>query len=254
MAMSAPRVGLIVVSIGATVVAGAANIEPDSAFSNLYAWAKFLHLPETYAKVLAAPTVDDWLTVIAVFIAGLAIGRLLPRRLWAQRAKDGRSLRDGVEFYPDRHVLETERPLAATLSGVRNLQAVLVAGSNLFNRLPSATRLNRLILPHPDAPGVKRFEQDQPGMAVAQVIREVTRAAKRQGVQVRWYPNWIGYSILLADISEADGFVHFETVLPFAERTDRPSVTIRRRAYPSVIQSFGKLFDKMWEVSDEAEV
>lgn len=162
-----------------------------------------------------------------------------------------------IKFFPDRDALDKYRDFNGALGKCEAIDAVFVTARKLIaNDYSNTQKIKRVILPDPDGESFIQFAKslkDYPNLA--NYVKAATAELKEKyGIEVRWFPNMIGYSMLIADASKATGWVHAEMVMPFSKANRRPSVTIYKRGYENTVTTFAKIFEDMWNASNQPGV
>lgn len=196
----------------------------------------------------------DWIADQLLEWAGIKYIGWLCR--WILRWKVGLVMAGGITFYPERRILDKARDIAKVLRGVDTAYAFSVRGDKLVNGVANSERhIKKLLLPDPNASSLKNLElsTNREG-AFSESIRAVSSAAGNKGIPVRWYPEFIGYSLLIVEPHSDSGWLSVEWVLPYStEHADRPSITISKKKQPKAFQHFLQTFEKMWDAAKSAD-
>jgi hypothetical protein len=107
--------------------------------------------------------------------------------------------------------------------------------------------IKRLLLPNPDDPAVQHAFETSEIRDSIKLIREATGSAKKRGVKVKWYDNFLHHSIILADIDKPSGWIHVESVIPYSKATKRPSWTLYKRRSEETVMEIKRIFDEIWD-------
>jgi hypothetical protein len=219
------------------------------------------------APIRQAPR--GWLVTLIVGIAGLW---LVMVKLFGPKLLEVAQLRrsppvasigakevgaDTVEFYPQRRrTTEYGQDLAeaSRVSVLWNTGAILLYGGGV---LPARfTAIKRLLLPHPDRKKNPAFvplveAADDEGdlvdriKGIADKIREVTRAAQKSDVEVKWWPGLTGNGLTIAD-----EWILVEQFMPFLKPDHRPSYRIEKSKHPDLYYRLCDAYDRMWHDSE----
>ena len=159
----------------------------------------------------------------------------------------------GIEFYPKRRILDKKSTLQENLNGVKTAYAFSVRGDKIINGLSHPERhFKKLLLPHPESRSLRNLQDttNRPGV-FSDSIRSVSHTAlNEKNIETRWYSEFVGYSLLIAEPYNDNGFVQIEWVLPYSiEHLDRPSVKIYKKQQPDAFEHFLTTFEAMWDKS-----
>lgn len=158
----------------------------------------------------------------------------------------------GLEFFPDRETLDRQRGYDKTLGSADNIDAIFATGRKVsVHDVPNIRRIKRVILPNPHSSSFIFYANslaDHPNLA-NYVISATKEFQDNLNIEVRWLPEMIHHSILIADSDKASGWVHVEIVLPYSKANTRPSFTLQKNHYEGAVNHFAKIFEKMWSNS-----
>jgi hypothetical protein len=57
--------------------------------------------------------------------------------------------------------------------------------------------------------------------------------------------------MILADVDQADGWLHIESMFPYAKADQRPSYTIYKKAHERTVQEAQRIVDEIWDHAEE---
>lgn len=169
---------------------------------------------------------------------------------WLQKKLEAKPVSArGLKFYQDRTVLERESTLFERYTKLNTIDVICIPGTSILNCITTGSnKVDRLILPNPNCDSLAYFDNSyEPKFQLKSFIETNTKRAKEHHVDIRWSPEFIGYSILIADKHEYDAWVHIEYVLPYSDPQKRPSITIFKKNHPGVFAHFLNAFDKIWD-------
>lgn len=180
---------------------------------------------------------------------------LLAKRASINRTSASLSAQDtGIEFFPTKTKLIQTRPLEDQLARAsdRGIDAIFVYGQTVLNLHKNIGRINRLLLPNPYSPSFGHYEKTvNHQMTIAEHLEKAADKYRQNGVQVRFYPHFICYSLMIADPLKETGWVHVEMVMPFSLNSERPSIGVTRKISPEFVEHYAKVFEKMWGEASE---
>lgn len=155
-----------------------------------------------------------------------------------------------IEVFSDRGELNQSRSLSEQLAKASHVHAFWTTGANAFDERKELHRIERLILPNPDGNYLERYRTSyQSATDLGNSIREVTKEAIKKGIPIRWYDDFIGYSLMIGDPGMDHGWAQIEMAFPCMPKGDHPSVTIAKAAYPKIIANLARMFDRLWDNS-----
>jgi hypothetical protein len=198
--------------------------------------------------MLNYPTTQEYL-----FIGGLLtilIGFVL--LIWPSviRISSKRRL-SGIEFFPNRNSLvRAHGTLGERLSSARNASAIFVTGQNYYDSENNTHVIKKLLLPNPTGNSFLFHMSVGPqNMLADTMIQRITEIAKRNGARVRWCDHFLFHSEILADVDQPKGWVHIESMFPYAKADQRPSYTIYKQSFEKTVQEAQRIFDEIWDKS-----
>ncbi len=168
----------------------------------------------------------------------------------------GITMAAGIEFYSSRVVLNKHRELADIVKNTKTgIFVFSVRGDSVINSVPTPENyIKKFLLPNPASDSFVNFEQSVKNSGLfASSVKSVTKKAQEKEIPVRWYPEFVGYSLLIGDRNEDNAWVHLEFVLPCTYHLDRPSLTIRKKQQPIAFEHFARAFDEMWDKGEEPD-
>lgn len=153
------------------------------------------------------------------------------------------------EFFSSRRELD-DVYLPLHEADIHHAWAAFLVGRKLSQSGRGYEKLERLILPDPEAQSIEDFEKSLPDqMPLIRDIRSATRTAISRGVEVRWCKHFTGYSWWVAEPRGNDGFVHVELVMPYSIQGQRPSIRIYRSTDERLVQQYVSLYENLWRAS-----
>lgn len=154
------------------------------------------------------------------------------------------------EFFRDRAELDKEYPFEKRINSVSEIYAFYTTGERFFQRRKDYNKLKQLILPNPDANSLEVFEASIPKRKdIISQNRKNTELAFDNDIQVKWYPEFTGFSFWFGDPHSGNGWVHIELVMPCAYPEERPSITIHKSKDEILFNRLWKAYEEMWEKS-----
>ena len=155
----------------------------------------------------------------------------------------------GLKFFPSRTILEEEQSLAKEFADVEEVLAILLTGRVITSKnISIVSKINRLILPHPNSDSVNHYGVNLPERPDTRAhIIEATRVAQSVGIDVRWYWELIQHSTLIADPYKSRGWAHIELAPPLSFTDKRPSITIYKKHYEQTILDIAENFENLWD-------
>lgn len=193
-------------------------------------------------------TVEGWWSILRITgLPWLASGLL---RIGGQRVKGS-----GFRFYFSRPALEQRnKKLGQLFTDTKWVDALWVKGEKFYDANENIHAVKRLILPNPDSNSLRLFANSVDQEALKEIIKAVTQKATKAGAQVRWCKEFYCTSINLVDTGRNNGWVHVEVVLPYSRPEDRPSFTIEKSRSPDCVLEFQRIFNEIWDKSDEQKL
>lgn len=156
----------------------------------------------------------------------------------------------GIQLFSDRGELNQARSLSEQLAKASHVYAFWTTGAKAFDEGKELHRIKRLILPNPDGNYLERYRTSyQSATDLGKSIREVTKEATNRGIPVRWYDDFIGYSLMIGDPDMNHGWAQIEMAFPCMPKGDHPSITIEKAAYPKIIANLALMLDRVWDSS-----
>lgn len=147
--------------------------------------------------------------------------------------------------------LEVAYPIHDQIRRARHVDGLWLSGRAVFQLDDTAIRgtVRRIILPTPDSPLLREMSRwtGIPYGAADLAIQESTDRAIRLDVEVRWLREFPGFTLLLADSGDENGYAHVEILLPFTQPGHRPIQRIERRDAQVIFERLVKMFDRLWE-------
>jgi hypothetical protein len=190
----------------------------------------------------AAAPMPWWVAGIGLLAIVLFIVRVIPVA--------ARVIRPPFEFFPDRTSLQRAHgSLADRLEKVETAWAIWVIGQKFYHAEENTDRVKRLLLPDPSGESFKYHIGTGPYADAVSMVNGITNLAKAKGAEVRWYRHFACHSIILADVTKRNGWVHIESVFPYSTTDQRPSYTIYRRSNRRAIAEMTRIFEGIWSES-----
>lgn len=156
----------------------------------------------------------------------------------------------GIQLFSDRGELNQARSLSEQLAKASHVNAFWTTGAKAFDEGKELHRIKRLILPNPDGDYLECYRASyESATDLGNSIRRVTKNAKSRGILVKWYDDFIGYSLMIGDADMNHGWVQIEMAFPCMPKGDHPSITIEKAAYPKIIANLALMFDRLWDSS-----
>ncbi len=152
----------------------------------------------------------------------------------------------GIQLFSDRGELNQARSLSEQLAKASHVHAFWTTGAKAFDEGKELHRIKRLILPNPDGDYLECYRASyESATDLGNSIRAVTKNAKSRGILVKWYDDFIGYSLMIGDADMNHGWVQIEMAFPCMPKGDHPSITIEKAAYPKIIANLALMFDRL---------
>jgi hypothetical protein len=157
----------------------------------------------------------------------------------------------GATFFSSRAALEQHRSFDDLIGSTEAVDAIYVTGRS-FIRNDSARfrRIRRLILPDPRSDSFRFYERSTGEPNLADSVMRATAVCRDDiRIEVRWCQELIQQSILIGDSDKRTGWVHVELAMPYSKANSRPSFTVTKRRFESVVNSYQEAFNRLWDVS-----
>jgi hypothetical protein len=159
-----------------------------------------------------------------------------------------------VSFFGTSAMRRKAGSLSDALRNGSTVKMLLVGGTGL---LPAqvAQKITVALLPDPDSPSLIHYAQTVRDPAAGIVndssglprkILESTKYLLESGIDVGWYPQFIGITLMIVDPGHTKGWVQSEIVLPFISQDDRTCTVVRNSASPGLTAIANATFDKMY--------
>ena len=158
----------------------------------------------------------------------------------------------GIEFWPQRQLLDKRSSINDVLKDASTVYAFSVLGVTLVSILKNPeTRIKKLLLPDPNSGSLKNLEVTTTNSGYKNQIENMTEVALSKGIETRIYKEFIGYSLLIVDPDEPNGWLRVEWVLPYSDHTERPNIKIQKNKQPKAFAHFLKTFNAMWDKAEK---
>jgi hypothetical protein len=164
----------------------------------------------------------------------------------------------GVDFFVNRNE-QHPRVLDDLLGTANEIDAIVVIGRLLHETdLKNIRRIRRVIFPNPESDSSVHYAHSVNEFGhFRRNIAEASTSLKNKGIQVRWYPHALNYSMLIGDGNTKKGWVQTEIVMPYSAPNRRPSWRVRRSKQENLVIAMCDVFEKVWDESippDEAVI
>jgi hypothetical protein len=154
------------------------------------------------------------------------------------------------EFYPNRNTMTMFRNLNEIIQEASEIKMILVGGSALIEKSINCKNIKKVILPHPYNKRLNSYAESVKDVyALKAKIESVTSNLASNGVDVRWYPEMLHHTIIIADIGLDSGWVQWESVLPYGPLDKRPCVVIHEPKYKNLIKIIDTIFEEILDAS-----
>jgi hypothetical protein len=171
---------------------------------------------------------------------------------WLRRRMLRSMMGFGATFFPSREALTKARDFEEFLGTAESIDAIYVVGRSFIrNHSNRFGRFRRVIFPDPTSKSFLFYEAGTGEPNLAEYVRRSTFACREIGIKVRWCPEIIQHSVLIADSDKRTGWVHVELVMPCSKANTRPSVTIKKSRFESLVESYQETFNRLWDLSVE---
>jgi hypothetical protein len=143
-------------------------------------------------------------------------------------------------------------PFSEIFKQGNDICAYFLSGQGVFSTdLRRFNQVRRLILPSPDGQYLAQLQTHSINeyLYAPDQIRITTKLGKERGIDIKWFDDFIGMSLLFCNPEETTGWVQIELSVPFTEREYKQSIKVDKSSHPEVFKVFYKAFQKMWDES-----
>jgi hypothetical protein len=187
------------------------------------------------------------LWVYGLYVIGGILISLLFRDLRSRRQSLAPSAEEkhSIEFFATANELEDRYPGSKTFKPGNKIYAYFLTGEGVFSpHSDRIERFGRLILPKPDCAyitllntlmpsGLNPYVNFQPQIMVTTAIAKKEEVRRQQQIGhsdplVKWFDDFIGFSLLFCNPDQDNGFVHITNVVPFLKSKWQPTFRLER--------------------------
>jgi hypothetical protein len=129
---------------------------------------------------------------------------------------------------------------------------IFLSGEGVFSAdLRRFNQVRRLILPSPDGQYLRQLQTHSINeyLYAPDQIKKTTKLGKERRVDIKWFEDFIGMSLLFCNPEEAAGWVQIELSVPFIEGAYKQSIKVDKSSHPEVFKVLYSAFQKMWDES-----
>jgi len=159
-------------------------------------------------------------------------------------------------YYEDRNALPS---WSQELNDVSEVWFAWHTGSvqgaaGVMNIINNQIKKTRLLVTHPDSKALNEVAKivGRSKDAMQQDIKELTNAAQKCGIEVKWFDGLIGNSVIIANPSSPNAWARVELIIPYAEPIARPSVSVSKDKGKASFQKILDGYKSLWSNSVEA--
>lgn len=158
----------------------------------------------------------------------------------------------GIGLYGNRAALDKAHPIHRQIQQAITIDGIWLSGRAIFQsnveRSVVAKKVRRVILPSNKNETLRPLarltgESDE---SLEEDLFWTTRYCRENEIEVRWLEEFPAFTVLLANIDGANGWVHIESLLPHTEANQRPVLRVTRKRHGKVVEIWRAIFSRLW--------